>query len=116
MVKKIILMVLILSGILIASAKAETKHIGKYMYDDTDKRNETTISDVLGFVADIDADGLYNYELKELSRYDIIDTTVKLIIDEYGTTAIFEDDSEFWVYFETRNERFFRIIANKKGE
>lgn len=115
MVKKIILMVLVLSGIFF-KANAETKHIGKYMYDDTDKRNETTISDVLDFVADIDADGLYNYELKELSQYDIIDATVKLIIDEYGTTVIFEDDNEFWVYFETRNERFFRVIANKKGE
>lgn len=116
MVKKIILMVLILSGILITSAKAETKYIGKYMYDDADKRNETTVSDVLGFVADIDADGLCNYELKELNRHDIIDATVKLIIDEHGAVAIFEDDGEIWVYFETRNERFFRIIASKKGE
>ena len=115
MMKKIILILLVLSVIFIIKANAEMKSIGKYKYDNSDKRNEITVSTVLDSVADIESDGRYDYELKEISQYDIVDNTVKLIINEYGCVFILsEDNSKLLIYAETRDERFFKITCNKK--
>ena len=111
MVKKIILMVLILSGIAIASAKAEMKRIGNYAFDTNDKRSLYTDRSVFEAIADVENAGKLDY-FKYLGSIAgvISDETLSRLLDTYGCVAIY-GEKKIYVYFETRAYDYYMMIV-----